>query len=190
VIAPLLVVVRPRTTLGALARMPRAGSGAVPVVVTGVVSAVLTAAATLLEPRASRTGGLVLSLSLPLLFLLFWAGSTWMMAAAARAMGADGRRRDHLGVSGQTFPVLIAYSLIALGQATAIRWTGGPGGVLSDILGLFALPVLMWFIALSVIAAEAVFEVSTLSALALALLPYAALSAAVLVLILFFTALR
>ncbi|MCA1683050.1 MAG: hypothetical protein LC685_03535 [Actinobacteria bacterium] len=155
-----------------------------------MVSAALSVLATLLEPHRSRTGGLALSLALPVLFLLFWGGSTWMMGGAARAMGAGGRSRDHLWVSGQTFPVLVAYALIAVGQATATRWAGSAGGLLSDVLGLLALPVLMWFVALSVLAAEAVYEVSMLAAIALALLPYAALSGALLVLILVVTVLR
>ncbi|MFN2569120.1 MAG: hypothetical protein ABR564_05905 [Candidatus Dormibacteria bacterium] len=188
--SPLQVLIRPRTTLGALARAPVAGLGLAPVLATGVVSAALSALATLLEPHASRTGGLVLSLALPALFLGFWLVSSWMTSTAAGAMGAPTRRRRQLAVTGHAFPILTAYPAIALGQAAALRWAGGSGSFVSDVIGLLALPVLMWFIALCTIAAEAVFEVSMLAAIALALLPYAALSAALLVLILLLTALR
>ena len=47
-------------------------------------------------------------------------------------------------------------------------------------LGWLTLPVLCWFLTLTVLAIRAVYDVPALNALALALLPYAAVAAAVL----------
>lgn len=186
----LALIARPRSTLARLAERPRLVPAVLAVAATGATSCALYLAATALEPGPGRTSRFLVSLAAPPLLAAFWLASTWMIGAAARAMGTGPRRLDHLAVSGHTYPVLIAYALVALGQAAAIRWLGGAGGVVSDAIGLLSLPLLGWFVALSALAARSVYGVAALSALALALLPYAALSAALLLLILTASALR
>lgn len=175
-IPALRLIARPRTTLAGLAERPRLGPAIAAVAVTGVASVAIQLAATLLEPTGRRTSRILVSLSVPFLLAAFWLLSAWMIGAAARLMGAAETRSAYLAVSGHTYPVLVGYAAIALGQAAS-------GGVLSQALGLLSLPLLSWFLALSALAARSVYRVSTLPALALALLPYAAMSAALLLLV-------
>jgi hypothetical protein len=188
-IAPHELLLRPRRSLDRCAERPRLGASVAVVLTTGVASLCLNLLATVLEPRTSRGGGVAVSLALPVLFVLFWVLGTWMVGAGATLMGAERKRRDYLAVSGQTFPVLILYAALAVVQAATLRW-GGIGGTVSDMAGFLSLPILLWFLALSTLAAQAVYRVSMMAAVALALLPFATLSAAVLILIIVVTALR
>ncbi len=81
---------------------------------------------------------------------------------------------------GLTFPVLVLYAAIAVVQAASTHWGGD---ALSIAVGLLALPVVCWFVALNAVAVRAVYDLPGLSAVAIALLPYAALSGALLLLV-------
>jgi len=118
---------------------------------------------------------------------VFWLASAVLVNAGARLMGHSPRRRELLAVSGLTFPVLVLYAVIALVQALSPRWGGE---VLSTAVGLVALPVVGWFVALNAIAVRAVYDMPALSAVAIALLPYAALSAVLLLLVVVVSALH
>ena len=123
---------------------------------------------------------MALSIAVPVLLAVFWLVSALLVSAGARLMGHAPRRRELLAVSGLTFPVLGLYAAIALVQAVSPRWGGD---ALSTGVGLLALPVICWFVALNAIAVRAVYDLPGLSAVAIALIPYAALSAALLLLV-------
>ena len=176
--AVLDIVVHPAPTLGAAARAPRLRSGVVAVAATGMVSLALDLAASLVG--AGGVGAVALSVAIPLLLAGFWLVSALLVGAGARLMGDAPQRRELLAVSGLTFPVLVGYALIALVQALSLRWGGD---ALSTAVGLFALPVVGWFVALNVLAVRAVYQTPVLSAVAVALIPYAALTAVLLLLV-------
>ena len=169
------VLTRPRSTLSRLAASPAPAKGAAVVVVSGVVSAGLGIATAALE--GSGLSGVVASLLIPVLFLAYWWLQAWLIDAGAGLLGRAGRQNAFLAVSGYAFLPWIAYSLLALAQAGALH--GGTG--ISGALAWLALPVLLWFLGLNVLAVRAVYDVPVLNAIALALLPYAAFAAAVLV---------
>ncbi|HZB97324.1 MAG TPA: hypothetical protein VE219_01870 [Candidatus Sulfotelmatobacter sp.] len=181
--APLLAaLLQPRAVLGTVASKPRLGPALVAVLLTGVVSLVLDSLAALWQ-QSGLSAALVLSLCLPVLFLLFWLLSAWLISAGAMIMGAEDRRQHYLAVSGHTFPALIPYAAITALQSAALRWGGGAGPTINDAAGWLTLAVLVWFLVLTVLAIQAVYSLSNLSALSLALFPYAVLSGAVLLLI-------
>jgi len=171
------VLVRPRSTLGAIAAAPRLTAGFAVVVVSGLVSAGISAAA-----GALTQGGLsslVTSLLLPALFVAYWLVEAWLVDAGASMLGRSGHRRTFLAVSGFVFVPWIAYALLTLVEAAA-QHSGGSGSGVAAGLAWLTLPVLCWFLALTVLAIRAVYDVPALNALALALLPYATIAAAVL----------
>ncbi len=174
----LLVVTHPRRALGLAAARPNLAVGAVIVVITGVACLGLELAAVALGGAGSAA--LVLSLAVPALLLAFWLVSAVLVSAGARLMGQAPRRRELLAVSGLTFPVLVLYAAIAVVQAASPRWGGD---ALSTGVGLLALPIVCWFVALNAIAVRAVYDLPGLNAVAIALIPYAALSAALLLLV-------
>jgi hypothetical protein len=111
---------------------------------------------------------------------VFWLVSGLLVGAGARLMGLPPRRRELLAVSGLTFPVLALYAVIALVQAASLHGGGEP---LAAAVGLLALPLVCWFVALNAVAVHAVYELPALNAVAITLIPYAALSAVLLVLV-------
>jgi hypothetical protein len=172
------LVTHPRRTLGDAAAQPSLPAGVVAVVGTGLVCLALQLAAVAVGGGGSAA--VILSCALPLLLVVFWLASAVLVSAGARSMGRSPRRRELLAVTGLTFPVLVAYALVALVQSASSHWGGD---VLSTAVGLLALPVVCWFVALNAVAVRAVYELPGLSAVAIALIPYAALSAALLVLV-------
>lgn len=180
-----MLVIHPRRALSAAAARPRLAAGAWAVALTGVVSLGLG----LLAAAVGATGSaaVILSIALPLMFALFWLASALLVSAGARLMGHHPHRRELLAVSGLTFPVLVLYAVIALVQAASTRWGGD---VLSAAVGLGALPLVGWFVALNAVAVRAVYGMPALSAVAIALLPYAALSAVLLLLVVVVSALH
>lgn len=179
------LVVHPSRALGAAAAAPRLARGAVAVAVTGLAGLALELLAVAVGGQGSAA--VILSIALPLMLTVFWLASAVLVSAGARLMGHSPRRRELLAVSGLTFPVLVLYAVIALVQALSPRWGGE---VLSTAVGLVALPVVGWFVALNAIAARAVYDMPALSAVAIALLPYAALSAVLLLLVVVVSALH
>ncbi len=173
-----MLVTHPRRALGLAAARPNLVAGAVAVVVTGLASLGLELAAATLG--AGGSAAVILSIVVPLLLLAFWLVSALLVSAGARLMGQAPRRRELLAVSGLTFPLLVLYAAIAVVQALSPRWGGD---ALSTGVGLLALPIVCWFVALNAIAVRAVYDLPGLSAVAIALIPYAALSAALLLLV-------
>jgi Yip1 domain len=170
------VLRRPRQVLATAAAGPSVVQGLRAVTLTGAVSAGIDVAATLIG--GGGAAGLIISALLPALFVGYWLLDAWLVDAGAGMLGRSGRRRAYLAVSGLAFPPLVAYSLLALLAAAVTRWAGeGPGSA----LGWLTLAVLAWFLALIILAIRAVYDVPPLNAFALALLPYAAVTAALLV---------
>jgi hypothetical protein len=173
-----VLVTHPRRALGVAATRPNLAAGAVTVVITGLVCLVLELTAVAVGDAGSAA--LILSIAVPVLLLVFWLVSGLLVSAGARLMGHAPRRRELLAVSGLTFPVLVLYAAIAVVQAVSPRWGGD---ALSTGVGLLAFPVVCWFVALNTIAVRAVYDLPGLSAVAIALIPYAALSAALLLVV-------
>ncbi|MEO8898500.1 MAG: YIP1 family protein [Candidatus Dormibacter sp.] len=173
------LITHPRRTLLAAAAHPEMSRAALAVVLTGLVSLALDIAASIIG--AAGSAAVILSIALPLMLVVFWLVSGLLIGAGARLMGREPRRHELLAVTGLTFPVLVLYALIALVQAASPRWGGD---ALAAAVGLLALPLVGWFVVLNAIAVRAVYDTPALSAVALALIPYAALSAVLLVLVL------
>jgi hypothetical protein len=180
-----LLVIHPRRALDAAAARPRLAAGASAVAVTGLFCLGLELAAAAVG--AGGSAAVILSVAVPVMLAVFWLASALLVSAGARLMGHAPRHRELLAVSGLTFPVLVLYALIALIQAGSPRWGGD---ALSTAVGLLAFPVVCWFVALNAIAVRAVYQMPALSAVAIALLPYAALSAVLLLLVIVLSALH
>jgi Yip1 domain len=180
-----MLVIHPRRALDAAAARPRLGAGAGAVALTGVLGLGLGLLAAAVD--AAGSAAVILSLALPVMLAVFWLASALLVSAGARLMGHAPHRRKLLAVSGLTFPVLVLYAVIALIQAASTRWGGD---VLSTAVGLVALPLVGWFVALNAVAVRAVYDMPALSAVAIALLPYAALSAVLLLLVVVVSALH
>lgn len=172
------LALHPRRTLDAAAARPQLRSGVLWVAVTGLVSLGLGLLA--VAVGGGGRAAVVLSLALPVMLVMFWLASAVIVGAGARLFGISSRRRALLAVSGFTFPPLILYAAIGVVQAASLHWGGD---VLSIAVGLAALPVVGWFVVLNALAVRAVYNLPALSATAIALLPYAALSAVLLLLV-------
>ena len=172
------VLTHPRSTIAALSTAASAQRGALVVAASGAVCALISLGITGLE----RSGmfGIVTSLLIPPLFLAYWMAQAWLIDAGARLLRRGDRVR-FLAVSGHVFPAWVGYALVNLGGAAATAALGS-ASALAVALGVLALPVLIWILVLTVIAIHDVYDVPPLNAFALALLPYAALSFAVLLL--------
>jgi hypothetical protein len=172
------LIAHPRRALGAAAAHPDLVRASLAVVLTGVLSLALDLAASIIG--AAGSAAVVLSVALPLMLVAFWLVSGLLVGAGARLMGHEPRRRELLAVTGLTFPVLALYAVIALVQAASPHWGGD---TLATGIGLLALPLVGWFVVLNAIAVRAVYDTPALSAVALTLIPYAALSAVLLLLV-------
>ncbi|TMB90600.1 MAG: hypothetical protein E6J45_08695 [Chloroflexi bacterium] len=180
------VLWRPRSAMQALAEHPSLGAGLVSVLATGVLALGLQVAAAALSGNAGD--GLAISLALPLLFVAYWAIATSLIDAGARILGRAGRRRAFLAVSGAAFPALLAYALLSLAEGASRHWTHSE--TVASGLAWLTLPVLAWFLALTALAVRAVYDVPPLNAFAMAMLPGAALTGALIVLLLALAVLR
>ena len=149
------------------------------VLLSGCVAGVIGVAASVLD--RSGVSGVVTSALVPLLFLAYWGVQGWLIDVGAGTLGRAGHRRAILVASAPAFPTWIVYSLVTLGEAAAVR-SGGSGSGLAVALTWLTLPVLAWFLALTVRAVRSVYDVPTINAFALALLPYAAVAGALIVL--------
>ena len=175
---PALPLIHPRRALGAAAARPSLPAGIVAVVATGLLCLAFELGAVAVGGAGSAA--LILSVAVPLMLLVFWLASGMLVSAGARLMGHAPQRRTLFAVSGLTFPVLVLYAVIAIVQAVSPRWGGD---ALSTAVGLLALPVVFWFVALNAVAVRAVYDMTALNAVAIALIPYAMLSAALLLLV-------
>lgn len=172
------LLIHPRRALEGAAARPSLRGGAIAVAATGL-------ACMLLELLAVRVGGgdsaaVGLSIAVPVMFAAFWLVSGLLVGAGARLLGLLPQRRRLLAVTGLTFPVLVLYAVVGLIQAASPHLGGD---ALATVAGLLALPVVGWFVAVNAVAVRAVYDTSPLSAVAITLLPYAALSAVVLLLV-------
>jgi len=179
VVNPMAVVRHPRSGFAGEAAAPRVTGGLAAVVVTGVISLLTGAAANALVSGGSS--GLVVALSLPALFVAYWLLQAWLVDAAAVLVGRSRNRRAYLAVSGYAFPALAVYGVLSLVEALLLHFGSGAGPPAASAVAWATLPVLAWFIVLSVLAIQAVYDLPALNALAFVLLPIAALTAALLV---------
>lgn len=175
-VRPLGRLVRSASAFRADGGVPTPLGGAAIVTGSGCVAALIGVGTAILD--GSGRGGLVTSLLLPLLFLAYWGVQAWLVDAGAGMLGRAGRRRAFLGASGYAFLTWIAYSVLALGEAATTR---SGANALAATLTWLTLPVLLWFLAMTVRAVRAVYDIPLLNAFALALLPYAAVAGALLV---------
>jgi hypothetical protein len=162
------IVVRPRSTFAALAGAPRLRNGFAAVLGSGVVALLLGLIAN--QIGGGGSAGAVASLLLPLLFLVYWAAAGLIVDAGAGLSARAGRWRPYLAVSGFTFIPWIAYGALAVIEAAA-----GTGTAAQSAIEWLTLPLLVWFLFLTTLAVQAVFDASPFVALALALLPDAVL---------------
>jgi hypothetical protein len=172
------LVIHPRRALEGAAARPSLRGGAIAVAATGVACLVLELVA-ILVGGGSRAA-VVLSIAVPAMLAAFWLISGLLVGAGARLLGLAPRRRDLLAITGLTFPVLVPYAAIGLLQAASPHLGGD---ALATAVGLLALPLVCWFVALNAVAVRAVYDTAPLSAVAITLLPYAALSAVLLLLV-------
>ena len=162
---------------GSLRGVLRAG---LTVLVFGCVAAVVGIATALVD--GSGPSGMLASALVPLLFLAYWGIQAWLIDAGAGMLGASGRRRELLAASGLAFATWIGYSLVALGEAAAARWIGSSSWPAIALTWL-TLPVLFWFLALTVRTVRTVYDIPTVNAFALALLPFAAVAGALVIVV-------
>ena len=174
----LLAALHPRRAFDGAAGDPNLPRGTIAVAATGAATLVLELIAALVGNAGDAA--VALSLAAPVLLAGFWLGGALLIGAGARLMGLAPRRRELLAVTGLAFPVLVLYAVITLIQAVSPRWGGD---ALSTAVGLLALPTVGWFVALNAFAVRALYGVSGLSAVAIALLPFAALSGVLLLLV-------
>jgi hypothetical protein len=162
------VVVRPRSTFAALAASPRVALGFAAVLGSGIVALALGLLANLLDQGGSS--GVLASVLLPVLFLVYWGAAALIIDATAGLARQAGRWRQYLAVSGFTFIPWIAYCILAVIEAAL-----GSGSAAEYAVAWLTLPLLGWFLVLTTLAVLSVFDVSPFVAVALAMLPDAVL---------------
>ncbi len=135
---------------------------------TGIVALALGLLANQLGGGGSA--GVVTSLLLPVIFLIYWGASALIIDAGAGLTARAGRWRQYLAVSGFTFIPWIAFGILSVIEAAT-----GSGSVAESVVAWFTLPLLAWFLWLTALAVYSVFEVTPFAALALAMLPDAVL---------------
>jgi hypothetical protein len=159
-------------------------AGAV-VLVAGVVCGGVGLAATLVEPVSRIAGGadglragVILSLLLPVVLLVTWLVDAWIVDAGARVMGAPARRREYLVASGFAVPVLIGFELASL-VASVLDNSGAYDAAVA--VGYLRYAALAWYVVLLTLAARGIYELPFVGAMTAALLPYAAMTTVLLV---------
>jgi hypothetical protein len=107
------------------------------------------------------------------MLLAIWLVDAWIVDAGARAMGAPSRRRDYLVASGFAVPVLVLFELASL-FASVLDSSGAYDAAVA--VGYLRYAALAWYIVLLTLAARGIYELPTIGALSAALLPYAAMT--------------
>jgi hypothetical protein len=184
----LLLLPHPRRALAGAADQPRLLTSALTVVAAGLASLGLDSLAARIAPQGFPAPAALSLVLIPALLVGFWLMSAWLVDTGARLMGTGSRRRRLLAASGSCFPVLGGYGLVGLLQALASR--AGAGDAALAALGLLGWVVLGAFLALQTVAIGVAEDLEAANALALALLPFAALSAAVLLYVVVISALH
>jgi hypothetical protein len=162
------ILARPRSTFAGLANAPRLPLGFAAVLGSGIVALALGLLANAID--AGGSAGAIASLVLPVLFLVYWLAAGLIVDAGAGLSGRGGRWRPYLAVSGFTLVPWIAYAVLAVIEALA-----GSGSVAQSIVAWLTLPLLAWFLYLTTLAVQAVYDVTPFIGLALAMLPDAIL---------------
>jgi hypothetical protein len=171
------LLLHPVRRLGAAAARPRLPGAVLLVAVSGLAGAALEYLADALAPRSLGNPSLLLLVLLPAL-VAFWGLCGWLIDIGARLMARPPRRRPMLAAAAQCFVLLAGYGLVELLQALALR--AGAGSVGAGAVGWLDAPLFLWFVALLAVAVVRVYDVEPLAALALTLLPFAALLTALL----------
>jgi hypothetical protein len=175
---PAELITHPRRSLAAVASRPRLVPAALVVAVSGAVSLGFERLAAALAPAAFAPPPTLLYALLPLFLLGFWLLSGWLIDAGARTMARPRRLRAMLATVGLCFAPFAGYGVVPTLQALALRLGGG--SPVAWAVGWLNAPLLVWFVALLGVAAVSVHRVEPPAAIALALLPLAALLGAVL----------
>ncbi|HXA28014.1 MAG TPA: hypothetical protein VN193_04630 [Candidatus Angelobacter sp.] len=164
-------------------RGPFAAGGVV--LVAGIVCGGVGLAATLVEPVSriaggvdGRHAGVILSLLLPVVLLATWLVDAWIVDAGARLMGAPSRRREYLVASGFAVPVLVGFELASL-VASVLDSSGAYDAAVA--VGYLRYAALAWYVVLLTLAARGIYELPLVGAMTAALLPYAAMTTVLLV---------
>jgi len=162
-------------------------TAAMVVLVAGVMCAGIGVAATLVEPVATiaggepgRRAGVVISALLPVVLLVTWYVDAVIVDAGARAMGAPSQRREYLVASGFAVPVLVAFEVVSL--VASVLDAGGAADVATAV-GFLKWAVLGWYVVLLTVAAREIYDLPVIGALTAALLPYAAMTMVLLVVV-------
>ena len=178
-VAALEMLFRPRRAIGAVAEAPRVGTGVITVVAVGIAVSALTLLADVIAGvDASVPTVLLAASSIPAL-VAFWLVTGWLVDAVARGLAGGSRRSLMLTVAAAVFASLVVYSLVTLLQAALIR--AGASDSAIALAGLLHLAAIVWFVGLLAVGVRRVYGVTSFAALALALLPFAALFGALLV---------
>lgn len=160
-----------------MAARPRLLIAALVVAASGLAGTGLDYLAASLQPRSAGAPPALLLALLPAL-LAFWGLCGWIIDIGARLMARPPRRRQILAASAQCFVLLAGYGVVALLQALALRSGAGSAGAAG--VGWLDAPLFLWFLTLLAVAVVKVYDVEPLGALALSLLPFAALLVALL----------
>jgi len=169
-----------------------AGGGRTPalgvVTASGLIAAAVSVLSSSIAGSAVGPGTLVTVMLIPPLFALLWLLGVRLIDVGARLMERKSQRATLLCASSVASPILVVATCVGLVQSALVRGGASPDTV--ALVGVLALLVLCWYIAIVGMAVSHVYDVSTAPALALALLPFAALAAAVMVYVLVISALH
>ena len=167
------VIARPSSGYGDAMLARSRGTAATTVLGAGVVAAVLSAAATPLEPPslADSGAGYGFSAFLPLLFVGFWLIDATIVDAVAQLMQAPSRLWAWAVASAHAIPLLVGFEVVRVVQALVDR-TGALDA--STGLGFAEFLVIAWFIWVLTSGIQAVYGLARFNAVAVALAPPAA----------------
>jgi hypothetical protein len=181
---PIAVALHPRAALAARAGGATTRGGAIIVVTSGIAAAAVQLLGGMIEPAgraAAPAAAIAVSLLLPVLLTLFWLASAALIDAAARVMGAPVGQSSFRALSGYAYPVMVVYAAVIVVQSAADRATGTADA--ATMIGVLNLLVLVWFVGLNAVAAQVTYRLPPLHAAVAAMLPYAALSGLLMLLI-------
>jgi len=158
------------------------------VALSGLALSALGTVAAAIGGRPPTLASLAPLLGIPLLTVIFWGLSGRLVDAGARLMERSGQRRRYLAASSAAFPILTTSSIVAVLQALLSR--AGASAEALAVVGFLSLAALGWYLAVVGVALSSVYDVPGGPALALALLPFAVIAAAVLLYVLIFIGLH
>ncbi len=172
------LLLHPARRLGAVAAHPHLRRATLLVAISGLAGIGLQYLADSLAPRPLGAPSPLLLVLLPAL-LAFWGLCGWIIDIGARLMARAPRRRQMLAAAAQCFVLLAGNGVVALLEALVLRAGGGSAG--AGGVGWLDAPLFLWFLTLLGVAVVKVYDLEPLGALALSLLPFAALLVALLV---------